>query len=245
MAQAFETDGGFGTLARLGLIVLSTDESLETEARLVLGDRAVSLMHTRIPAEEDVTPEALRMMENRLPEAARLLPQGQDAIGYGCTSASTVIGPERVAELVRGHHASAQVSNPISAVVAALSALEVGRIAYVSPYVPSVTAPMRAYLEAQGVTTVIEESFAEGDDRTVAHISEKSTKNMMLDAIAKAEVEAVFVSCTNLRTFGIIDEVERETGLPVVSSNQALLWHLLKLGAVDARGWGPGRLFSL
>ncbi|MDR9483933.1 MAG: Asp/Glu racemase [Sediminimonas sp.] len=245
MAQAFETDGGFGTLARLGLIVLSTDESLENEARLVLGDRAVSMMHTRIPAEEDVTPDALRMMENRLPEAARLLPQGQDAIGYGCTSASTVIGPERVAELVRGHHPGAQVSNPISAVIAALRALEVGRIAYVSPYVPSVTAPMRVYLETQGITTVIEDSFAEGDDRTVAHIAEKSSKIMVLDAIAKAKVEAVFVSCTNLRTFGIIDEVERETGLPVVSSNQALLWHMLRLAGVDARGWGPGRLFSL
>ena len=245
MSREFETDGGFGSLGRLGLVVLSTDESLENEARLVLGSHAVSLMHTRIPAEADVTPETLGMMEHRLPEAARLLPQGQDAIGYGCTSASTLIGPDRVAELVRGHHPDALVSNPISAVVAALGALDVRRIAYVSPYVPSVTAPMRAHLATCGIDTLVEDSFAEGDDRTVAHISEKSTKNMILAAASCPGVEAVFVSCTNLRTFGIIDAVERETGLPVVSSNQALLWHMLRLAGVDARGWGPGRLFTL
>ncbi|WP_296765035.1 Asp/Glu racemase [Sediminimonas sp.] len=245
MSREFETDGGFGSLGRLGLIVLSTDESLENEARLVLGNRAVSLVHTRIPAEADVTPETLGMMEHRLPEAARLLPQGQGAIGYGCTSASTLIGPERVADLVRTENPGAQVSNPISAVVAALDALDVRRIAYVSPYLPTVTAPMRAYLQARGVDTLIEDSFAEGNDRTVAHISEKSTRNMVLQAALKEGVEAVFVSCTNLRTFGIIDAVEQETGLPVVSSNQALLWHMLRLAGVDARGWGPGRLFTL
>ena len=184
-------------------------------------------------------------MEHRLPAAARLLPRGQHAIGYGCTSASTLIGPERVADLVRSEHPGAAVSNPISAVVAALTALDVRRIAYVSPYVPSVTAPMRAYLATRGIDTMVEDSFAEGDDRTVAHITEKSTRNMILKPTLEKTVEAVFVSCTNLRTFGIIDAVEDETGLPVVSSNQAMLWHMLRLAGVNARGWGPGRLFSL
>ena len=41
-----------------------------------------------------------------------------------------------------------------------------------------------------------------------------------------------------------IEKAEAELGLPVVSSNQALLWHMLGLGGVSQPcGWGPGRLF--
>jgi maleate isomerase len=101
-----------------------------------------------------VTPEALKMMEKRLPEVAQLLPQGLKAVGYACTSASTVIGPARVAELVQDSHPEAAVSDPISAVMAGLHALKAKRIAFVSPYVKEVTAPMRALLSANGFEAV-------------------------------------------------------------------------------------------
>jgi maleate cis-trans isomerase len=57
--------------------------------------------------------------------------------------------------------------------------------------------------------------------------------------------EALVVSCTNLRTFEVIAELERETGLPVVTSNQATLWALLARAGREARGRGLGRLLEL
>lgn len=57
-------------------------------------------------------------------------------------------------------------------------------------------------------------------------------------------VEAVFASCTKLRSFGVIDEVETRLKLPVISSNQALTWHLLHLAGIRPEGWGPGRLYD-
>jgi len=43
----------------------------------------------------------------------------------------------------------------------------------------------------------------------------------------------------------VIEQAEAELGLPVVSSNQALLWHMLGLaGVAQPSGWGPGRLFD-
>ncbi len=244
MAQPYELDGGFGDGVRIGLIVLSTDESLENEARTILAGRPVSLLHARIPAEADVTPETLAMMAEQMTATAERLPQGLDVIGYGCTSASTIIGPDRVKALIQKAHPGLKVSTPITAVTAALKALGVAKLGYGSPYVQSVTAPMRAYLAAEGIETVAEASFDQADDFTVARITEGSTRNM-LNSLAETEaVEGFFTSCTNLRTFGIIDAVEAETGRPVVSSNQALLWHMLQLAGVDARGWGPGRLFQ-
>jgi maleate isomerase len=240
-----ELDRGYGTLARLAMIVLSTDETIENEARLVLRDRPVSLVHSRVPAHADVTPDTLKLMEAALPETAALLPKDQDVIAYACTSGATVIGPGVVADLIQGAHPEAKVTNPITAVVAACQALGVGSVAYVSPYVPSVTQPMRLFLAGHGIETLVETSFRIKEDRAVARIQENITKNMALNAVVDAKPEAIFVSCTNLRTFGILQELERETGLPVISSNQALLWHMLKLAGVDATGWGPGRLFEV
>lgn len=245
MALHYDLDTGYGGSAKLGLIVLSTDESLENEARQVLAERDVSLVHTRISAEAEVTPKTLKMMEDRIPSTAALLPEGLAAVGYGCTSASTVIGEARVAELIHTHHPHAAVTNPISAVIAALNALKVKKIALVTPYVKEVNAPMRELLITQGFSTVAEGAFEQSDDQTVARISEASTLEAIKTTVGSKACDAVFVSCTNLRSFGIIEAAEAALGVPVVSSNQALIWHMLKLSSIEAKGWGPGRLFQL
>ncbi|HKL54647.1 MAG TPA: aspartate/glutamate racemase family protein [Roseovarius sp.] len=241
----YRLDEGAGAGLRMGLVVLSTDETLEFEARKVLEGRDANLMHTRIPAQADVTPETLRMMEAGLPATAGLLPQGLSVLGYGCTSASTVIGPEAVAAAVQTVHPGVPVTNPMSATLAALAALGAARIALVTPYVPSVTAAMRDFLAGRGIEVLSEISFGEKEDRRVARIAEASTLDAILEAGRAEGVEAVFASCTNLRSFGVIEQAEAELGVPVVSSNQALLWHMLGLaGVAQPSGWGPGRLFD-
>ncbi len=236
-------NNGVGGGARLGLIVLATDETLEFEMRQVLARRDVQLLHTRIPVASEITPQTLAQMDAAMPVAAALLPAGLDVIGYACTSGATVIGQARVAEQIRSIHPAAPVSDPISAVVAALGHLGARRVGMVTPYLSSVTAPMRALLAANGIEVAHEISFAEGDDRRVARIDPASTRAALLEAAKAPGVQALFASCTNLQTFQIIDEVEVITGLPVVTSNQALIWHMLQLAGVDTAGWGPGLLF--
>ena len=232
-----------GPDARLGLVVLSTDETLEDEARQILG-QSVSLYHTRIECAPDVTPDNLRKMEARMTASAELLPQGLDAIGYGCTSASVLIGPDAVAHQMQQAQPDVPVTNPISAVLAALKALGADKIALVTPYEADVVAPMKAFLEDAGVSVVSELSFGERDDRRVARISEASTREAMDEAGRADGVEAVFASCTNLRSFGVIDAAEQHLSRPVVSPNSALLCHLPRLpGVTDPPG--PGQLFKL
>ncbi len=239
MSYVLDTDTG----PRLGMIVLSTDETLEAETRAVLGDRPVRLFHSRIESAPQVTPDSLRAMQALMPESARLLPADLQALAYGCTSASVMIGPDAVAAEMQKVQPGIPVTNPISAVVAALEALGAGRIGLVTPYTREVAGPMRAFLAERGIETVHEVSFGEGDDRRVARISEASTLDAIRQAAGGGDVQAVFASCTNLRTFGVIEAAEAELGLPVISSNLAMLWHLLRLAGIDATGWGPGRLF--
>ena len=107
---------GAGGAVRLGLIVLSTDTTLEHEARSVLQGRDVNLMHSRINFVDAVTPETLRGMAGDMTRTAALLPDRLTGIAYGCTSASTVIGPGEVERLVQAAHPGVPVTNPISAV---------------------------------------------------------------------------------------------------------------------------------
>ena len=238
------TDTGAGGGHRLGLIVLSTDETLEFEARQVLAGRQANLMHARISSQPEVTPQTLQTMAQSLTKTAALLPADLSAIAYGCTSAATIIGPERVQNLIQKTHPGVPVTNPMSAVIAGLRAVGASRIALVTPYLTSVTAPMRAHLLHNGIEVVSEISFAESDDRKVARISEATTRAAVLDAGRAKGVEAIFVSCTNLRSFGVINAVETRLDLPVISSNQALIWHLLHLADIRPTGWGPGRLYQ-
>ena len=241
----YTLDNGAGAGLRLGLILLSTDETLEYEARQVVGGRDVNLLHTRIPARADVTPEDLQSMAPEMTRTAALLPKGLNAVAYACTSGATIIGSDTVARLIGEAHPATAVTNPLAAVIAALGALGVTRIAMVTPYVAEVSGPMRAALAEADITVVSEVSFGQKEDWTVARITEASTEAAMLVAGQVDGVEAVFASCTNLRTFGIIETVEARLGLPVISSNLALVWDMLRQSGADARGWGPGRLFDL
>jgi len=240
----YTLDEGAAGGARFGLILLSNDETLEHETRAVIARRDVNMLHARIPSIAEVTPETLVTMADEMTATASLLPPDLRVVGYACTSGATVIGPGEVSRLVQVAHPETPVTNPMCAVIAALRAVGAAKIGLVSPYVPSVTGPMCAHLADHGINVLHQVSFGQSDDQKVARISENSTRAAMLEAGRAEGVEAVFASCTNLRTFGIIEEVEETLGKPVISSNQALIWHMLRLAGLDAKGWGPGRLYQ-
>jgi maleate isomerase len=82
---------------RIGLIVLSTDHVLERDfARMCPAE--VAIHATRIAYDNPTTPENLRRMQPRLAQAAALILPDEplDAICYGCTSASMVLGDDKV-----------------------------------------------------------------------------------------------------------------------------------------------------
>lgn len=54
--------------------------------------------------------------------------------------------------------------------------------------------------------------------------------------------DGVFVSCTNYRTFEVMDRLEADLDKPVVTSNQATLWDVLGELGVDASSHVPGSL---
>lgn len=247
MKLGFETDNGIGTRATLGAIVLSTDETFEPELAQMTGTLDhVALYHSRIPMKTDVSEATLAQMEADMPASAALLPQALDfdVIGYGCTSASSVIGSENVEKAIQSVFPKSRVTNPLAAIIAAGRRLGMTRIGFVTPYVPAVSARMRSRLEDAGFAIAGFGSFEEGDDRVVARITEASIETAARKMAETTDCDGIVIACTNLRCLNVIDRVERATGVPVLSSNQALGWHMLRLAGVQEAMPGMGRLFT-
>ncbi|WP_417670194.1 Asp/Glu racemase [Roseibium sp.] len=246
MRLSFQCDNGCAGKAAIGLIILQADETLEQEVTPLLCGEGIAVYHSRLPSAQDVTPETLNSMRAELPRAASLLPSARtmDVVAYCCTSGATVIGPEGVNEAVQQYHPDAIVTDPMTAVVAACRHLGVKRLGLVTPYVPEVSSAVREKLREHNITTTAFGSFEQQTEEIVARIDASSVKDAICKVGASEEVEAVFASCTNLRTFKVIAECETELAKPVISSNQALAWHILRCAGLETKTPGPGKLFS-
>lgn len=230
---------------QIGLIVLQEDETVEDDFRRLL-PAEVSVMVSRVPSGRDVTPESLAEMEGHLSASAALFPRSAalSALGYGCTSGAAQIGAGRIAARVAQGGPTCPVTEPVSALVAACRALGLRRLALLSPYVAPVSDRLRRVLAGQGLETPAFGSFGVSEEAIVTRITQASVIDAARAVAGGADVDGVFLSCTNLRTLDAIPILEQELGLPVLSSNLVLAWHLLKMAGVDLPAGRSGRLFA-
>jgi len=135
------------------------------------------------------------------------------------------------------------VTDPLRAAQTALAALGARSVALVTPYVASVTGPIRAAFEAAGLSVPAITSFDEKSEARVARIDPASTVAAALAVGRAAPSDAVFLSCTNLRTLEIIDTLEDALDRPVLSSNLCLAWHMARLAGAPVSDTAPCRLF--
>lgn len=244
----FETDAGIAARAKLGLLVLASDHTIEHEFRAVLARLpGVALYEARLFNDAAITPATLATMEGRIVPATELLLPGEalDAVAFGCTSAAIVLGEARVFELIREAKPTAKGTTPITAAFAAFRALDARRIGVLTPYSAEVNARVRQYIEAAGFNVPVFGSFNEEDDPTVSTITPASVRAAARRIAGAAPVDAIFVSCTSLRLAEAAESIEAELGLPVTSSNHAMIWHCLRLASVNDAVPGFGRLFGL
>lgn len=243
--QVFPYDVVTLTETRLGLIALQSDETIERDMRLMLPQEA-TLFVSRVPSDVEVTSATLSAMEGHLSAAASLFPLGAplDAVGYGCTSGTAQIGVENVADKVRLAAEVTQVTQPLTSVIEACRALGVARVALLSPYVAQVSERLRKVLADAGIETPAFGSFEASTEATVVRISSASIMDAATSLMAGADVDALFISCTNLRTMDVIAPLEAQLGKPVLTSNQVLAWHMMHLSQTTPSDRAPGRLFQ-
>jgi maleate isomerase len=206
----------------------------------------VSFHVTRVSLPS-VTPAALLGLADSLVEAARLLAEAPlDVLLIACTSGSFVGGPGYDQDLlvrVRGVTGAIPATTTATATVRALGALGVRRVAVATPYTPAVNQRLVGFLESSGCAVAGLEGLGLDDDRTINAVPLEVVYRLARRA-DRPEAEALFLSCTGMRTAGILGVLEADLGKPVVSAVSASLWHCLRLAGVTQSLPGYGRLFD-
>lgn len=229
---------------RLGLIVLATDLTSERDYGRLMPRDVSGVYTTRVAFENPTTPDNLRLMAPRLTAAAELLLPGEplDAICYSCTAASVVIGDDAVREAIQLSCPGVPVVTPSAAALQAFRALKVNRIAILTPYLIETSEPIGAYFSHNGLEITACECFGLEDDRMMARVQ----RNDIVEAACRLDNtgnEAIFISCTALPAIAAIDEIESRTGKPVVTSNQASAWAMMRRAGLAYQPRGYGQLY--
>ena len=240
-----------GEKARIGLVVLATDYTVEHEFRHIITQPGVDVFAARIANEVSVTPKTLADMGPRITDTATLiLPDDRlDVLAYGCTSASTVLGEEAVHSFLKAAKPMAVPTTPITAAFAAFRTMKAKRIAVLTPYRRDVNAIVYDYITKHGFDVPVFGSFNEEKDPVVASIDADSliaAINTIKDKASRdgESIDMVFVSCTSVRMAEHVAQIEESIGLPVTSSNHAMAWHCLRLAGVSEAMPHLGQLYS-
>jgi len=243
---AFNTEMAIGARARIGLVVLATDYTIEHEFRKIITLPGVDVYAARIRNSPSITPASLAAMEPMLTATADLILPGDtlDVLAFGCTSASMVLGEAVISARLKAAKPEARTTNPVSAAFAAFDTLGAKRIAVLTPYRRDVNEIVRDYFVKHGYQVPVFGSFNEEHDPTAAAIDAQSLRNAVEVIIKGREVDAVFVSCTSIRLVEAVAAIETDCGIPTTSSNHAMAWHCLRLAGINDTLPGLGRLYE-
>lgn len=202
---------------------------------------SVDLLLTRTPDEglPVSVEQAERLGDPAVIAAATrsVLTPSPAVVAYACTAgsfASGRAGERAIREAMLDAGAPRAVTTS-GAVVAALRALGVRRVAVATPYDAAVTGLLVDYLTDCGLEVTASAHL--GLDDEIWRVPEGATADLARRVLTP-DAEAVFLSCTNLPTYDAIAGIEAELGLPVVTSNQATLWAALDLLGLAAVGPG-------
>lgn len=231
---------GFGWKARIGQLYPSGGLcDYEPQAMAPEGVQFITtrLSFAKAGLENDVA--LVRELETH----ARLVADAQvRLIAFNCTAASLVAGPEVINRRIAAATGIASTTT-IEAVLAALAAARLRRIALLTPYLPEVVAAETNYFLARGFDIAAAAGQPCGDPVSQGSIPPERWREMAHDLRGTA-CDGLLISCAGIQLAPVLADIETEFGRPVIGSNQALVWHCLRLLGLPDRPAGFGALLQ-
>ena len=233
-----------GAIRHFGVLIPSTNTTVETEyTRLLPAEWQAHYARVK-SASIDGSPFSPPIDED-VEYQSRLL--GTARVEIVCliqTSASLFSDNYDEGAMRRMAGAGVPCFTSAMAIGEAMQSLGTKRIALVSPYSERVSASAKRYYEGRyGLSIAAIEGFAATDSYAIGNLSPAMARDAFA-RIDRPEIEAFVVPGGNFPTMGSIAAWEAEFGKPVVTTNQAAFWAILKrLGGAD-RIPGLGRLLA-
>ena len=228
---------------KVGLLALSTDLTIENDFQSICQKLPLDLFVNRIHNENPLTKENLMKMYDQIaPVTEKILPgQKINTIAYACTSGTITIGEDKVKEKVQLAKPGCYVTTPITSALKAFTEMNAKKIALFTPYPESVNKTILEYFNRKNINIISFSTFNIDLDEDIASVDPKH----LLETLIKLDLrdaDALFISCTALPALEILDEVEKKIGKIVLSSNQTLIWDILRSVGYKSSVQGYGKL---
>ena len=233
----------YGSRLRLGMLLPSSNVAAEPDLATLL-PQGCSVHTTRLKLAGSTQEELLGMTE-KVEEASLLLKDAAlDLIVFHCTGVSTLdptMGDRLVARIKDATGIAA--TSTAHALVDAFETLKARRIVLVSPYVDAVNESETRFFDHYGIEVLQSMGLGKTTGPDMIGV-EPAQWYAHVMANRRDDADAYFVSCTTIRAIPVIAALERDLGKPVVTSNQAMVWHCLRQRGITDRPEGFGTLFS-
>ena len=229
-------------MARIGLLVPSSNSTLEPEFHRVLPD-GVTLHVARLFLTRIEPDSILGMVEDLEAQSRNLASADVDVIVLGATAPSFLRGAGYDREVIARIEAATgkPATTTSTALVEALRHLGLSRVVLGTAYDDTVNAIARSFLEANDVEVLAAHGLGLVDNLVVGRLDVSSAYELAR-GIDRPDAEGLVLACTNWKTMEVVEQLERELAKPVLSTTQVSLW-----AALRAVGWrqeldGCGRL---
>ena len=237
----------YGWRARIGLIYIADSTVMEPEL-YAMAPEGVSIHTARIDLADPSAAGLAKMMEGEaVEEAARLLGYAPlHVVTFGGTSATFLEGigyDRKVIARMESVLSGIPASTTSSAALKALRAIGGKRISFVSPYVADIVELGRRFLTENGFEVTGAHGLGIADDPGLNALPLERMYAFAKEVV-EPDADAVFISCTAVRTVGAIATLEEDLGRPVVSANQATFWDALRIAGIGGGKAGFGSLFD-
>ena len=215
--------------ARVGLMIPSSNTMMEVDFARDLPPGVA--LHTARMYMEDTTPAGENRMldEFALPAARDLGTARPDVVVFGCTSAGALRGNDYDTELCRriSELTEAPVVSTIGAVRTAIEASGAASVGVITPYVDELNEKIKASIEADGIDVAAITGLGITDNFQIAEVGHDEIVAFAVEALGPLAVEGnidlIFASCTNFGAMAARPAIAERLGLPVLTSNQAVL----------------------
>ena len=219
---------------RLGIMVPSVNVVLEEDMPQHLSPRVMP-HYTRVKLSANTQAEIAGMIDFVPSAAADLADARVDVIGFACTGGSVIGGPgydDRITAAIE-RETGVPATTTASAIIAALRHLSATAIVLGTPYEPWLNECEVKFFEGNGLRVIRERGLGVPNPSDCQAVTGAEVVELAR-AIDTPDAQAIVLSCANFRAWEVVDAIEDELGKPVITSNQAILWHMLqRIGSLN------------
>lgn len=225
----------YGWRGRIGLLVPSVNTVAEPEMNRIAPEGIVAFAARMRNTKADFD-DTLGLIKHVERAADELMSAHVDVVAFTCTAGSFIQGGKGEDELKKLIEKTAHVPSVTTsgAVVRALKTLKARKLVIVTPYPEEINRLERAFFEENGFEVLAIKGLGITDAFLIGCEMPENTYRFV-KSMDDPSADAIFISCTNYRTFDIIERLEDGCKKPVVTSNQATFWAALRtIGCLES-----------